>query len=648
MVDQPRHPRDILNPGPASSLTVRHRSEQDPKDIFKELARSSSRDSHDVVRACFIGRTSDDELQDPTLSLPRQLKSCNKALDRVPENVAIVAYFYDVESGRKDDQQRGHGTAHEHFEIPIRRDGGIADMLAEAASPDRRFDIVICESIDRIWRRTVFSTRIEHELQRLGIPLLAADEPIDLSRGATPRATNILTRRVKQGVAEWYVLEMLEKSRGGYEQHTEAGFNIGTPPYGYLAHKVAHPVPARRAEGRHKTRLALDPVKAPVVEQIFTWRVALKLGYRAIAERLNADPDLYPTPVPPDPSRALGAWSASSVRDILHNPKYTGYMVWNRRATKDPLRKGKPNPPSEWIWSPEPTHPAIVDLNTFMAAMRIASTRARSRSDTQPGTANPHRQTTHVYRLRSYVHCALCNGKRMHGKTRKDYTYYYCQPRPTRPEGHPPTIWVPEPDLLDTATEFFNNHIFGPHRRQLLTAAITADDVEQARIHRDKIDALRRTIADLETRQDRLLRTFEERDDPTGIVFDRLRERLSILATDHSNKLTELRELEKTVPHQPTEAASLLDQLPQTPLDLAEMPTPLLRQLLDAFSLQITYDKNTHHAQFRVEIASHNIPHVHHMAHAAKNPRPGAPPGQFCDEPRRGHHDSPAFPQVEG
>ncbi|TLG01740.1 hypothetical protein FEK35_23035, partial [Nocardia cyriacigeorgica] len=168
MVDQPRHPRDILNPGPASSLTVRHRSEQDPKDIFKELARSSSRDSHDVVRACFIGRTSDDELQDPTLSLPRQLKSCNKALDRVPENVAIVAYFYDVESGRKDDQQRGHGTAHEHFEIPIRRDGGIADMLAEAASPDRRFDIVICESIDRIWRRTVFSTRIEHELQRLG------------------------------------------------------------------------------------------------------------------------------------------------------------------------------------------------------------------------------------------------------------------------------------------------------------------------------------------------------------------------------------------------------------------------------------------------------------------------------------------------
>lgn len=30
------------------------------------------------------------------------------------------------------------------------------------------------------------------------------------------------------------------------------------------------------------------------------------------------------------------------MRDILFNPKYTGYMVWNRRATK---RGGKVNPP---------------------------------------------------------------------------------------------------------------------------------------------------------------------------------------------------------------------------------------------------------------------------------------------------------------
>lgn len=62
----------------------------------------------------------------------------------------IVAHFYDVESGRKDLADRGHGRAHEQFQIPIPRDGGIADLLAEAERPGRRFDIVICESIDRI------------------------------------------------------------------------------------------------------------------------------------------------------------------------------------------------------------------------------------------------------------------------------------------------------------------------------------------------------------------------------------------------------------------------------------------------------------------------------------------------------------------
>src|SRR5262249_8459360 len=85
-----------------------------------------------------------------------------------------------------------------------------------------------------------------------GVPLLAAAEPITLSgRGAT----QTLTRRVKQGISEWYVLEMLEKSRGGLERHTEEGFNIGKPPYGYLAEKIPHPVPARRAEGKTKSRL---------------------------------------------------------------------------------------------------------------------------------------------------------------------------------------------------------------------------------------------------------------------------------------------------------------------------------------------------------------------------------------------------------
>ncbi|WP_179279228.1 hypothetical protein [Actinomadura mexicana] len=67
-------------------------------------------------------------------------------------------------------------------------------------------------------------TQIENTLEKLGIPLWASDEPINLNG---KRSSQVLTRRVKQGVAEWYVLEMLEKSWGGFEIHTEQGFKAG-------------------------------------------------------------------------------------------------------------------------------------------------------------------------------------------------------------------------------------------------------------------------------------------------------------------------------------------------------------------------------------------------------------------------------------
>jgi hypothetical protein len=57
------------------------------------------------------------------------------------------------------------------------------------------------------------------------------------------------------------------------------------------------------------------------------------------------------------------------VRDILTNPKYTGYMVWNRRATK---AGGRVNPPSAWVWSEQPTHQPLVDRDTFAAAAQVA------------------------------------------------------------------------------------------------------------------------------------------------------------------------------------------------------------------------------------------------------------------------------------
>jgi hypothetical protein len=211
-----------------------------------------------VVPVAWMGRTSTDDQQDPTLSLPRQLEACRTAL---PAQFVIVAKFYDVESGRNDLDLRGHGTKHERLDIPIARDGGIADLLTEAQRPDRRFVAVICESIERVARLSYFSTKIEYELGQAGVVLLASDEGVDAQRvlpragGARPKqATQILTRRIKQAISEWYVLNMLELSWDGFREHTRQGWNIGKPPL-----RVPRRTPPPPGQGQTRRRQGQDP-----------------------------------------------------------------------------------------------------------------------------------------------------------------------------------------------------------------------------------------------------------------------------------------------------------------------------------------------------------------------------------------------------
>ncbi|MGH9072978.1 MAG: recombinase family protein [Acidimicrobiales bacterium] len=104
-----------------------------------------------LVDLAFLGRVSDEDLQDPTLSIPRQLASCQAVL---PPGARVVAHFWDVESGRIDPDQRGRSEAYKRFDVPVPRDGGIRDLLQAARRRERDFDGVICESIDRVARRT--------------------------------------------------------------------------------------------------------------------------------------------------------------------------------------------------------------------------------------------------------------------------------------------------------------------------------------------------------------------------------------------------------------------------------------------------------------------------------------------------------------
>lgn len=552
------------------------------------------------IRVAFLGRTSTVEQQDPTLSIPRQLHSVQRDL---PPGATITRYFYDIESGRQELDERGLSRAHELFDIPVPRDGGIRELLVEAATSDRAFDAVACESIDRVARITYFGTKIEYELQRAGVALLAADEP-----HGGKQSTKILTRRMKQGVAEWYALEMLEASREGLETHTRQGWNIGRPPYGYLAERIEHPVPAKRREGKTKARLVLDPIRAPVVAQMFTWRTHQRLGYHTIAKRLNQDPDRYPPPDTTIPGAARGHWTDSAVADVITNPKYTGYMVWNRRAHGKSTGTRR-RPPDQWVWSPEPTHPAIITLEQYAQAAQIAAYHEGSRDGADP---NRHPRTARTYVLRSHIWCAHC-GWRLCGRTIKGrWVYYRCPAVEADPVGvlrripdHPKSLYVREDYLLDGILDFFAERIFHPDRRQRLANQLQAiahgatSDLERQR------RALSRSIQDLSAQQQRLAATLASEHDEVGKLFAQVHQEFYDLERQREQRRRELAALDER--QADADALELLDALPATSGRLAELPEPILRQLFQAFQLKVEYDRHANWATIQVTLRGDDL-----------------------------------------
>jgi site-specific DNA recombinase len=332
------------------------------------MTRAPKRDRA-PLRFAWYGRLSTDELQQPQLAFPSQRAACEKRIDGLGR---IVCEFTDVQSGRRDDR------------------AGIEELLEEAGKPDRRFDAVVSYKAERFARRMALALAYEEELLRAGVPVYVSDEA-----GEPGRPTSVLTRRIKQAVGEWYVLELVEESRRGMEENTRQGFNTGgIAPYGYRKRYLPHPSKTMAERGHRKVLLQPDPEAASIVERIFREFVHGGLGIRGIAAMLNEEGI---------PSPRGGPWTGSAVSGILDNPKYTGYQVWNRRRRK--TGGNRRNDEAEWVWSEAPAHEPIVSLDLWRAAQAL-----RRRTDTD-WRRRPHPGRA-ARPLRGLVLCGPC-GHRM-------------------------------------------------------------------------------------------------------------------------------------------------------------------------------------------------------------------------------------------
>jgi hypothetical protein len=347
-----------------------------------------------------------------------------------------------------------------------------------------------------------------------------------------------------------------------------------------------------------KSRLVPDPVRGPVVTQIFTWRVNSKLSVPAIVSRLNADLTAYP---------ALDArgWTKPTVVAVLANPKYTGYMVYGRTRKTSNSRKARPVPPDQWIWSPEPVHPPLVDRATWDEAQTTGAQRGNVRD---PET--PTRQPGRRYILRSRIRCRICQ-RRMCGIYRPvrngtTHIYYLCPHDPANPRhtaAHPdhPHVSLREDTLMTVLAGFFDQYVFGHDRAALLAAQLPATAAGHADQQARQVARLDAQLARIEAAERGLITELEAPADPadpaTAAYRARIRARYAELYQERTKTEAERDALQAAAPqgNDPT----LLDELPTVASVMADAPPRIKEALLAAFDIYALYSKDTDQVTIR-------------------------------------------------
>ena len=183
------------------------------------------------------------------------------------------------------------------------------------------------------------------------------------------------------------------------------GAYIGTvPPYGYKKIKI----------GKLNT---LEPVEdeAEVVRLVFDWYIKEDLTPYQIACRLNE----MGVPAP------KGAkWVKDSVRHMLRNPHYAGYIEFNKIKATQMLENGKIitkkiTQPDEEVILSEGKHEAIISRETWETAKRMVARNPRINHERQ--LKNP---------FSGMIVCAKCGGALFYHPYKHAEDRIHCRKRP--------------------------------------------------------------------------------------------------------------------------------------------------------------------------------------------------------------------------
>ncbi|MCJ9430754.1 recombinase family protein [Kordiimonas sp. A6E486] len=210
---------------------------------------------------------------------------------------------------------------------------GIQRLMVDAA--DCKFDIVLCEALDRLSRNQSDIARIYEQLTFHGVTV------ITLSEGVVSE----LHIGLKGTMNALFLKDLADKTRRGLEGRVRAGKSGGGKAFGYDI-----PLKFDAAGEKVAGELIIHDEEAETVRRIFAM-YADGMSPRKIAHTLNDEGVRGPQG---------GTWGPTTIHGnrrrgtgIINNELYIGRRVWNRlHYVKNPStgkRVSRLNPEDQWI-----------------------------------------------------------------------------------------------------------------------------------------------------------------------------------------------------------------------------------------------------------------------------------------------------------
>lgn len=232
-------------------------------------------------------------------------------------------------------------------------------------------DCIIVKDLSRFGRNYIEAGEyLEKVFPFLGVRFIAVNDGIDT---AAPTSFDSLTLHLKNLINDTYARDISKKISSILHGKQQRGEFIGAwAAYGYQKSK------------ENKSQLIIDEKTAPVVRDIFAWRIE-GFSYKDIVRRLTAQgipspsKHRYMEGLVHDKRFSNVPWRVETIKLIMGNEVYLGHTVQGRkRQCLSQGRKQEWLPKEQWMIVKN-THKAIIDPQIFDKVQQINLTKKQKR-----------------------------------------------------------------------------------------------------------------------------------------------------------------------------------------------------------------------------------------------------------------------------